>query len=172
MEADLQTASASSSSPSPSATSSTAMVRPAPPGPIKKTMTKQDVVDNLLLFDKSDPDENSRLSKTDELVAWLSKTTEGNGGLHNSASGLIRNLPMLIETSRADSDAVHKQIEIEYIHCVQEKIDGGNSNYELHDLLFSKLGVVDKRRRYKGRVPQTSVSPRQVREVLIVQGPV
>ena len=79
---------------------------------------------------------------------------------------------MLIETSRADSDAVHKQIEIEYIHCVQEKIDGGNSNYELHDLLFSKLGVVDKRRRYKGRVPQTSVSPRQVREVLIVQGPV
>ena len=60
MEGDLQTASASLSSFSPSSSSSTAMVvheQPSlPPGTIKKTMTKQDVVTNLIAFDKSQSD--------------------------------------------------------------------------------------------------------------------
>ena len=95
---------------------------------IKKTIQAASIVANLLHYDKSDPDENAQLAKTDELVAWLSRipTTEGNRGTdHRSASGLIRHLRMLIETSRADSGAIRSSSEV-YIRSVQDKIGNGN----------------------------------------------
>ena len=145
--------SASSSSSSPS----TAMVvreQPSlPPGPIEKTMQAASVVANLIAFDKSNPDENARLAKTDELKEYLGGGAAG--GI--TASALSRYLPMLIETSRADSAAVRSSNEGQYIRDVQDKIDNGNPNYKIHKVLFSQVGVVDKSK-FK-RVPKDQYHP-------------
>ena len=103
-----------------------------PPGPIEKTMQAASVLANLIAFDKSNPDKNARRIKIDELKKYLSGGTAGGA---TTASALISRLPMLIETSRAGSGAVRISQEIEYIHRVQDKIDNGHPNYEIHNII-------------------------------------
>ena len=121
-------------------------------------MTKQDVVDNLFALAKSNPDKNARLAKANELQEYLST---GTGGA-DLARSLINRLPMLIETSGADSGTVRSSTDIQYIRSVQDQIDDGNPNHEIHKLVFSQLGIKAERQ----RVSQEEFHPLMVEKLV------